>query len=76
MTSATSAASLPEMANVQHRTEHYRLDEQQVDEYGVNIVNYGDWAHEKGLDPPLNEDLLSTLVARGSKEHCIARLCM
>ncbi len=68
MTSATSATSLPEMPNVQHRTEHHRLDEQQVDEHGVNIVNYGDWAHEQGLNPPQREDPLSTMVARASEE--------
>ncbi len=68
MISATSATSLPEMPNIQHRTEHRRLDEQQVDDHGVNIVNYGDWAHEQGLNPPQREDPLSTMVARASEE--------
>ncbi len=58
MALATSAACLPEMSNVQHRTEHHRLDEQQVDDHGVNIVNYGEWAHKQGLDLPQREDLL------------------
>ncbi len=56
MTLAISAMSLPEMPNVQHRTKHCRLDEQQEDDHGVNIVSYGDWAHKQGLDLPQRED--------------------
>ncbi len=53
---ATSAASLLEMLNVQHRTEHCRLDEQQVEDHGVNIVTYEDWAHQQRLNPLQREE--------------------
>ncbi len=56
LTMATSASSLPEMLNVQHRTGHRRLDEQQVDKHGVDIVNYGDWAHQQRLNPLQREE--------------------
>ncbi len=56
LTMATSAMSLPETLNVQHRTKHRRIDEQQVDDHGVNIVNYGDWAHQQGLNPFQREE--------------------
>ncbi len=60
-----SATSLPEMTQVQHRTEHRRLDvAKNREEHEPQLAEFQTWAQRNEIEWPQAENLSDTMILR------------
>ncbi len=59
------ATSLPEMTQVQHRTEHHRLDAaKDQEECKPQLVDFQEWVQRNGVEWPHGENLSEMMILR------------